>query len=223
MSGLAALVASCMIAAAQTHGLSPSTLFVILHIEGGRVGEYSKNTNGTRDLGPMQVNTIWLPEVARRFNTDRSRAERAMLDDPCVNIETGAWILRGRIDATGDVATGIAHYHSATPRFGQAYLRRFHEKALKIDAALTRSGQIESGRFYRAAFAPPVGFRQMPSAAPRMAGASNGSASVFGSGPMAMSAEAPIRVLPPVFEGGLAQAMGVDPATRNAGGNRNGR
>jgi len=120
-------LAVCIFAAAQTYSVPPSVILGILNVEGGRVGMASQNTNGTRDLGPMQINTIWLPELSRHWGVPQSTAHRLVRDDACVNIGVGAWILRRKMDETGSLYRGIAHYHSATPYLGQ----RYREKVIR--------------------------------------------------------------------------------------------
>ncbi len=122
MSASATALAACLMLAAETYQVPPTVLLGILHVEGGRVGqEVGPNTNGTYDLGPMQINTVWLPELARHWQVDEATARRWVRDDGCVNFGVAAWILRGRIDRTGDLVMGIAHYHSATPHIGARY------------------------------------------------------------------------------------------------------
>lgn len=114
-------LAVCIFTAAQTYSVPPSVILGILHVEGGRVGMASKNTNGTADLGPMQINTIWMPELARHWGVSRDAAHKLVRDDACVNIGVGTWILRKKINQTGNLYQGIAYYHSATPHIGTRY------------------------------------------------------------------------------------------------------
>lgn len=117
-------LAVCIFAAAQTYSVPPAVIMGILHVEGGRVGMASKNTNGTEDLGPMQINTIWMPELARHWNVPQATAKRLVRDDACVNIGVGTWILRKKINDSGSLYKGIAWYHSATPKFGTVYRQK---------------------------------------------------------------------------------------------------
>lgn len=73
----------------------PLTLAQAVHArEGGKLGKTSKpNRNGTRDLGPLQINSQHLPFFAARGIT-----EQLLLDDPCVNAAAGAWFLRTNFD-----------------------------------------------------------------------------------------------------------------------------
>lgn len=113
--------AMCVFAAAQTYAVPPSVILGVLHVEGGKPGMMSPNTNGTHDLGPMQINTIWVPQLARYWRVPEATALRMVRDNACVNIGVGAWILRSKMNETGSLYRGIAHYHSATPGKGGPY------------------------------------------------------------------------------------------------------
>lgn len=113
--------AMCVFAAAQTYAVPPSVILGVLHVEGGKVGSASANTNGTHDLGPMQINTIWVPQLAKYWRVPEATAHRMVRDNACVNIGVGAWILRSKMNETGSLYRGIAHYHSATPDKGSRY------------------------------------------------------------------------------------------------------
>lgn len=124
MSALAATLAACVMQAASVQQLPPELLVSIIKVEGGAPGVASKNSNSTEDLGVMQINTgAWLDLVARaHFNGDRAVAYRRLRDDPCYNVQVGAWILRRAIDQSpGDVWQGVGRYHSATPVYNQRY------------------------------------------------------------------------------------------------------
>jgi soluble lytic murein transglycosylase-like protein len=131
-------LAACIFAAAQTYSLPPSVILAILHVEGGRVGMASKNTNGSYDLGPMQINTLWIPGLAAHWKVPPAKALRMVRDDGCVNIGVGAWILRSKINETGSLYQGIAHYHSATPKFGTAYRQRVLSAMRKFNLVRTK-------------------------------------------------------------------------------------
>ncbi len=114
-------LAVCIFTAAQTYNVPPTVILGVLHVEGGRVAMASPNTNGTYDLGPMQINTLWVPKLSRYWRVTEKTALRWVRDDACVNIGVGAWILRTKINEAGSLAGGIAHYHSATPGLGGPY------------------------------------------------------------------------------------------------------
>jgi len=118
------MLAVCIFAAAQTYVVPPSVILGILNVEGGKIGQAVRNTNNTYDLGPMQINTIWIPELAAYWGISQGDATRLVRDDACVNIGVGAWILRTKMNQTGSLIQGIAYYHSATPSLGQRYKQK---------------------------------------------------------------------------------------------------
>ncbi|MFH1158396.1 MAG: lytic transglycosylase domain-containing protein [Pseudomonadota bacterium] len=83
-----------------------------------------RNSNNTYDLGPMQINTIWIPELARYWGVSELTAMHRVRDDACVNVGVGAWILRSKMNQTGSLSKGVAYYHSATPRLGHNYRKK---------------------------------------------------------------------------------------------------
>ncbi len=135
--GVVSTLAACIVAAAQLYSFEPAYLVGIYQVEGGRVGqEVGPNTNGTYDLGPMQINTVWLPQLAKMWEVDERTARAWVRDDPCVNTHVAAWILKTHIKSTGSVFGGFARYHSATPQLGYAYAR-------KVVLAMQRKGLIK--------------------------------------------------------------------------------
>ncbi|NHN93161.1 lytic transglycosylase domain-containing protein [Acetobacter sicerae] len=121
-------IAACLNASAKNAGVPRGVLLVLLYVEDGHPGMVSPNSNGTADLGPMQVNTAWVDRIARRWHSTHERAYAALRDSSCANIEAGAWILGQAMQETrGDLWQAVAFYHSHTPRYGEAYLRRFYD------------------------------------------------------------------------------------------------
>lgn len=119
------VLAACFLIAAQTYSIPPAVLLGVYQVEGGRIGqEVGPNKNGTYDLGPMQINTTWIPELADEWNVGRNTAKTWIRDDPCTNVGVAAWILRRNLNETGDLAKSIAHYHSRTPHIGGAYKKK---------------------------------------------------------------------------------------------------
>jgi hypothetical protein len=119
------ILAACLMLAAQTYAVPPAVLVGIHQVEGGKVGQaVGPNKNGSYDLGPMQINTVWIPLLADKWGVAESTAHRWVRDDPCTNMGVSAWILRTHMNETGSLAKAIAHYHSRTPKFGHPYKGR---------------------------------------------------------------------------------------------------
>lgn len=122
---LNSVIATCLMLAAQNYNVPPAVMLGIMHVEGGRVGQaVGPNTNGTYDLGPMQINTMHLPQLARYWKVNTSTAMKMVKDDACINVNVAAWILRQRLNESGNLTLAIAHYHSKTPKFGYVYARK---------------------------------------------------------------------------------------------------
>lgn len=134
------VIERCILAAAAAHQVPPAVLVILLNVEGGQLGRVSGNTNATVDIGPMQVNEIWLPDLARHWRTSVPQAFAALRDDFCFNVEGGAWILcRGLDEARGDFWEGVGYYHSHDPGHKAAYLRKVLVQALRLQAGAERS------------------------------------------------------------------------------------
>lgn len=129
------VIERCILAAAAAHRVPPAVLVILLNVEGGQLGRVSGNTNATVDIGPMQVNEIWLPDLARHWRTSVPQAFAVLRDDLCFNVEGGAWILRRGLDeARGDFWEGMGTYHSHDPGHKATYLRKMLVQALRLQA-----------------------------------------------------------------------------------------
>lgn len=116
---------ACMAAVAAFYRLPPDALPAIQRVEAGHAGIISHNRNGTDDLGTMQVNTAWLPELARRTGVSRTQLRTALIRQDCFNIAVAGAILRIYLnEAHGNAVTAIGYYHSHTPGRREAYAMR---------------------------------------------------------------------------------------------------
>jgi soluble lytic murein transglycosylase-like protein len=131
------VLAACLLLAAQTYEVPAAVMVGIMQVEGGRVGQQVSNTNGTYDLGPMQINTVWVPDLADYWGVNEQTAKRWIRDDPCTNMGVSAWILRRHLNETGSLSTAIAYYHSRTPHLGHNYRN-------KVIRAMRSKGLIRS-------------------------------------------------------------------------------
>ena len=134
------VLAACIFLAAQTYSIPPAVLLGIYQVEAGKVGqEVGPNNNGSYDLGPMQINTVWLPDLASQWGVSTQTARRWVRDDPCTNVGVSAWILRTHLDETKDLSRAIAHYHSRTPNIGNGYKYR-------VIASMEKHGLVKTAR-----------------------------------------------------------------------------
>ncbi|MEY4676510.1 MAG: hypothetical protein RLZZ470_1017 [Pseudomonadota bacterium] len=122
----------CIQNAAEYHEVDPQLLRAILMVE-SRLNPkaMNRNTNGTRDIGVAQINSIHLP-VLKVHGIQEDH-----LKDACINTYVGAWILRKQIAKHGLNWFGIATYHSTTPDKNYRY-------QVLVYNELVRSGVIRN-------------------------------------------------------------------------------
>lgn len=129
MSVAGAVLATCIASAAAAYQLPEPILWSIQKVEGGAPGAVSRNSNGTEDLGPMQINTLWVRELAAAYRQPPDVIRQRLIADTCFNVKVGAWILASEIARSGDFWTGVGHYHSRTPKHKARYTRKVVEVA----------------------------------------------------------------------------------------------
>lgn len=127
--------ARCLVSASRAYHVPSGVLLILLQVEGGSLGRISQNTNATVDIGPMQVNSIWVPKVATHWRSDPTSTYRALRDSFCANVEAGTWVLRQSLDeAHGDLWEGVGLYHSHDAGYKADYLRKVLTAALRLQA-----------------------------------------------------------------------------------------
>lgn len=117
---------NCIGDAARRFRIPASLIRAVMDVEGGSTGRVSHNTNGSYDIGPMQINSIWLPEVERRGGS-----LQLLLHHGCANVHFGAWLLArelggidiARIDRAG-FWRAVGNYHSRTPERNAGYAEK---------------------------------------------------------------------------------------------------
>ena len=134
------MIEGCITSASGVHHLPPAVLVILLNVEGGSLGHVSQNTNDTVDIGPMQVNQIWLPQLAAHWHATAADTFRALRDNFCANVEAGAWILRRGLDeAHGNFWEGVGYYHSHDPGYKATYLRAVLGQVMRLRTLAERS------------------------------------------------------------------------------------
>lgn len=74
-----------------------------------------RNSDGSEDIGLMQINSSHLPRLAKFGIT------REMLFDACINAYVGTWILREIIDRLGPTWNAVGAYNARDPAKRQRY------------------------------------------------------------------------------------------------------
>lgn len=117
----------CSISAAVKYGVPANIVLAVAEKEGGKPGQWVKNTNGTHDVGPMQFNTLYLMELSKYGITANDVAAAG-----CYPFDLAAWRLRQHIlKDKGDLWTRAANYHSRTPQYNAIYRADLMRRAVK--------------------------------------------------------------------------------------------
>lgn len=117
----------CSISSAVKYEVPANIVLAVAEKEGGKPGQWVRNTNGTHDVGPMQFNTAYLRDLERYGITANDVAAAG-----CYSFDLAAWRLRMHLrNDKGDIWTRAANYHSRTPQFNVVYRADLMKKAAK--------------------------------------------------------------------------------------------
>ncbi|GAA0308770.1 hypothetical protein GCM10009087_18500 [Sphingomonas oligophenolica] len=124
-------IARCIARAAGGKDWLAKTLWGLRDQEGGWVGAEILNTNGSHDLGPLQINSWWVPRLAAVLRQPEQDVRAWLKFDACFNADVARWIFLSDLRSTGDYWAAIGVYHSPT-----AWRQR--QYALSVAGHLTR-------------------------------------------------------------------------------------
>ncbi len=114
---------ACWDQAAARYGVSSELLYAIARTESGLDPQaVGHNRNGSRDIGLMQINSAWLPQLSKQGIAERD------LFDPCTSIHVGAWILAGNVQRLGYTWEAVGAYNAASPALRRAYAERVYRQ-----------------------------------------------------------------------------------------------
>jgi hypothetical protein len=127
----------CVVEVSRRYRVPIEILAGLLAQEQGRLGSRSPNRNGTADLGPMQINSFWLPTL-RRYGITESQ----LLHHGCYNVAVGAWIVRyEQARGRSGLWQAIGRYHSPDPARAAGYARKVAGKVRDLlSGQLTLAG-----------------------------------------------------------------------------------
>ena len=117
----------CSITAAVKYEVPANIVLAVAEQEGGKPGQWVRNTNGTYDVGTLQFNTAYLKKL-KPYGITAADVEQS----GCYAYELAAWRLRQHIlHDRGDLWTRVANYHSRTPTRNARYRSSMMRKAAK--------------------------------------------------------------------------------------------
>lgn len=132
-----ARIGACIEQAAAGRGWLEKTLWGLRDQEAGWIGAEVRNSNGSHDLGPLQVNSFWVPRLASMTGRSTHDVRFWLINDPCFNVQAARWIFLTALNGTGDYWAAVGVYHSPTKWRQRRYVksvvshlqRRFGENA----------------------------------------------------------------------------------------------
>lgn len=176
-------IARCIARAAAGRDWLEKTLWGLRDQEGGWIGAEVANANGTHDLGPLQINSWWVPRISAVIRQPEQDVRAWLTYDACFNADVARWIFLSALRSTGDYWVAVGVYHSPTA------WRQLRYATSVADHLTRRFGPaIFSDRFGRGARAPGGAGRLSTG----MVDKATTGGRMFGFGVVAIS-EAPLR------------------------------
>jgi soluble lytic murein transglycosylase-like protein len=121
---------ACWDDAATRYQVSSALLYAIARTESDLNPQaIGRNSNGSRDIGLMQINSAWLPKLASHGIGERD------LFEPCTNIHVGAWILAGNVSRLGYTWEAVGAYNAASPALRRSYVEKVRRHLATDDPA----------------------------------------------------------------------------------------
>lgn len=115
--------ADCLDDAAQFHRVNVQLVRAIAQQESGmRANAVNTNSDGSEDIGLMQINSSWLPKLAR-YGITRQR-----LFDACVNGYVGTWILASNIKQFGATWKAVGAYNAVSTNKQLIYANHIYRR-----------------------------------------------------------------------------------------------
>lgn len=114
-------VARCIHLAAEGKPWLEKTLWGLRDQESGWIGAEIRNTNGSHDLGPLQVNSWWVTKIATAMSRPAMHVRWWLTHDACFNVNAARWIFLSGLAVTRDFWNAVGVYHSPTEWRQQRY------------------------------------------------------------------------------------------------------
>ena len=129
--------AFCFDEAGKTYGINPQLLQSIARIESNlNPNAINKNSNGSTDMGIMQVNSSWIASLG----LDSGR----LVSDPCYNVMTGARILRHCIDKHGYTWEAVGCYNAVSRHKRVDYSWKVYNKLKAEVKSQTQNSKLKT-------------------------------------------------------------------------------
>lgn len=115
-------ISQCFIDAGNRYNIHPNLLWAIAKVESGfNPYAINRNSNGTYDIGIMQINTSWIP-VLKKYGYNEKHLWNA-----CYNIYVGAWVLAQCISKHGYTWEAVGCYNASSKVKRIRYSRKVYQ------------------------------------------------------------------------------------------------
>lgn len=143
MDGSIREIQECVNAASLRNNVPVGVIYGIMKTEGGRVGTVSRNTNGSDDLGVMQINNeTWIPVLQKQLGQEYQQVRSELIYNPCFNINVGTSILAQyhnqtdqNLDDGARWITAVGWYNSHDGYYMHRYQKLFLHNFLSMFGA----------------------------------------------------------------------------------------
>jgi hypothetical protein len=107
-------IARCIREASQGRPWLEKTLWGLRDQEAGWIGAQILNSNGSHDLGPLQINSWWVPRIAAMLDRPQHHVRLWLMNDACFNAQAARWIFLSGLAVTRNYWSAVGVYHSPT-------------------------------------------------------------------------------------------------------------
>lgn len=127
-----AALATCWVQAANHFDVDPLLLKAIAKVESSMNPKaINRNSNGTFDIGMMQINSIHLPRLeSKGINKKR------LINEPCLSVYVGAEILSGFIKQFGYNWKAVGAYNAGAKHSRESLRQNYAKKVWREYAKL---------------------------------------------------------------------------------------
>ena len=128
--------ANCWQLAASRYHVDPLLLYAIAKVESG-LNPHARNVNsdGSQDIGLMQINSIHMPNLQRKGIT-----EQRLLAEPCLAVHVGASILADFFTRHGYNWSAVGAYNAGSAANREAVRLRYARRVWGLYQQLINDG-----------------------------------------------------------------------------------
>lgn len=111
---------SCAFEVGPRYGVPVNLVIAVAEVEGARPHTVKKNSDGSLDVGRMQINSIHFDDLAQYGITPQH-----LMEPGCYPVELATWMIARHMQGCkADLWTCVARYHSKTPQNNIEYQRK---------------------------------------------------------------------------------------------------